>query len=552
MKIKSFITVGALLLPTVFSHHSVVWAAPSRLLPSAPKIAGFPFSDGFEGEALGANWSSSVTGEGVVKINTDYPHSGSKHVFVGQEATGDARADLILAIDLSGKTDVVLDFWWRASGAARNTEDGVYISDNEGASWTRVYDLYGRSPSYSRAYINISAATAANSLALNNKFQIRIRYEAGNLATNTGDPFDGLVIDDLKLDVRSSSQATSLLQEDFEIGIFSQGFYPQSTGVGTTQINEDYPSRGTKSLFVGQKAGGIGTADLILIVNLSGKTDVTMDFWWRASGFARNGNDGVYISADEGTNWTKVYDLFGQSPNYGHAYINIASAASANALALNSKFQIRIRYDSGSLATNGGDPEDGLVIDDLRMNTRSTNQATFPLQDDFESGIFVQGLYPQNIGAGATQINSDYAFSGNKSVFLGQKAGGNNAIADLVLVADLANQKTVYLDFWWRASGFARNASDGIYISDNEGATWTKIIDLFSGVENFNHVVVDLAKASSANGRALNSKFQIRFRYKSGNFATGFGNPNDGIIVDNIRLGANNPEKSIYLPFVRK
>src|SRR5690606_29960386 len=96
----------------------------------------FPFNDGFEGPDFGPDWSTQTANLGVVELSNDYFHSGVQGAFVGQNVYGYASSSLTLAIDLSGQTDVFLDYWVRRTGAGEYRH--LYFSDNGGASWVEI------------------------------------------------------------------------------------------------------------------------------------------------------------------------------------------------------------------------------------------------------------------------------------------------------------------------------------------------------------------------------------------------------------------------------
>jgi hypothetical protein len=538
LRILSFILI-ALLIP--FINGSEVFAK-RPVVTNVLQSAGFPFSDGFENSTLGPNWASSTTNNGTVEISTDYPHTGTRSVFLGQRLAGDASANLILAIDLTGQTDVFLDFWWRASGTALNTSNGIYISDNEGVNWKFVATLNDGSQSYGRKNINIAAAAAANNLTLNNRFRIRIFFDSFNRIAN-----DGLIIDDLQLNQRSEFVTTfPLALADFEGDVFSKGFYPQSSRAGTAQIATDMsPYSGTRSVFLGQRVAGDASADLVLAVDLTGQTDVFLNFWWRASGKASEFTNGVYVSDNDGENWKFVTTLDDNSQSYGRRSVNIAGAAAANNLTLNNRFRIRISFQSFNR-----DASDGLIIDDLRLVQRADVVATFPIAlKDFETEGFVQGFDPQSRGIGTSQIATNTSpRSGVRSLFLGQRVNGSGR-SELVLAVNLNGLSTVYLDFWWRASGKAADPNNGIYLSDNDGVTWKFVRSLTSNTQQYTRQTLDIASLAANNALTLNERFRIRISFNSFE-----GSANDGLIIDDLSLGAENPliGLRIYMPLARR
>jgi hypothetical protein len=261
-------------------------------------------------------------------------------------------------LDLSGQTDVFLDFWVRATGGGESRR--VYISDNSGASWTEIRNLDGVSQNFSHIVIDLADVANRNGLALNDKFRIRFSYFTDR---NGGTAGDGMVLDDIRLTQRAEAVAGfPLAQESFEGTTFTQGFYPQSFGTGTAELSTDYPNNGTQSIFLGQKVAGDTTARLNLVLDLSGQTDVFLDFWVRATGGGESRR--VYISDNSGASWTEIRNLDGVSQNFSHIVIDLADVADRNGLALNDKFRVRFSYFTDR---NGGTAGDGMVLDDLRV-----------------------------------------------------------------------------------------------------------------------------------------------------------------------------------------
>jgi hypothetical protein len=501
----------------------------------------FPFSDSFDSATISASWLTTTTGVGQAQVSSNYQHSGSGSVFLGQGVAGSASSALILPVDLTGNTDVYLDFWWRAVGNAPEPANGVYISDDNGASWVRIKQLNANSKTYSHELLNIASAAQANGKSLNASFRIRLFFQ-GTFFSAAG---DGLVVDEFRLSQRAGLVAAFPLPvESFETSTFPLGFYPKSSGKGGVQLNLDYPHSGTKSVFLGQSITGDAFAALDLAIDLTSQTDVFLDFWWRATGNAPEEQNGVYISDDDGVTWTRIRSLDANSPNYSHELINIASAAQANGKTLNSRFRIRLSFQGTFFSTAG----DGLAIDDLQLTTRANELASFPyMLDSFESGMFQLGTYPGSSDKGGALITSDYPRSGARSLRLYQPITGE-ATAAIGMAVNLSGQSQVFFDFWWRATGNAKEPNNGVYISDNDGTTWTRVRQLNTNVVQFRQEVIDIAKVAAQNGKTLNDKFRIRI-YFVGTFFSAAG---DGLVVDDMRLGAADPSSKVYAPIVRK
>ncbi|MCG8353357.1 MAG: hypothetical protein MI924_36795, partial [Chloroflexales bacterium] len=152
---KRFATLGALLLLmlAVVQPGMLQTARAAVTDDDMLQVAGFPFFDDFEATTLGAEWSTSTGSAGTVELTTNYARSGAQSMSLGQKVGGGAIASLILEVDLSGQTDVFLDFWVRATGSDESRR--VYISDNSGASWTQVSNLDSASQSFSHIVIDL-------------------------------------------------------------------------------------------------------------------------------------------------------------------------------------------------------------------------------------------------------------------------------------------------------------------------------------------------------------------------------------------------------------
>ena len=161
-----------------------------------PNAATFPYSDGFESGALGAEWSEYITEDGRVRVSSDYPHSGTYSLLLDDSVNDGTKsvAAAILTIDLSGQSDVELDFWWREFGDEIDTEEGVFISDNDGTDWYKAYAFTGDTSSWHNISVDIDAQAAANGLTLNDHFQIKFQFY-DNYAIDS----DGYAIDNVRV-----------------------------------------------------------------------------------------------------------------------------------------------------------------------------------------------------------------------------------------------------------------------------------------------------------------------------------------------------------------
>jgi len=76
-----------------------------------------------------------------VQVGTTFPYTGSYSLLL-DDSLNDAiysTAAAILTVDLSGQSQVDLDFWWRKLGDEDHTSDGVFISADAARPGTRRY-----------------------------------------------------------------------------------------------------------------------------------------------------------------------------------------------------------------------------------------------------------------------------------------------------------------------------------------------------------------------------------------------------------------------------
>jgi hypothetical protein len=110
----------------------------------------------------------------------------------------DVTNEAWLLLDLSGNTQVDLEFYWQDLGDENSTPtDGVYFSDDGGANFTLVYDFNpegNTDDTYNLLTLDVDALAAANALTLSSTFVIKFQQD-DNYTLN----FDGITIDDINV-----------------------------------------------------------------------------------------------------------------------------------------------------------------------------------------------------------------------------------------------------------------------------------------------------------------------------------------------------------------
>ena len=172
--------------------HDIVWWKQA-----VPTVASFPFYDGFESGALSTDWIPFATEQGRVRVSDAHPYSGTYSLLLDDGAVDEvyAYAGAILSVDLSGQSQVELGFWWREFDDEDHAEDGVFISDDDGATWHQVFSFNGGANEWLPEVVDVAAAAAAKGLTLNDHFQIKFQFFDNHPLD--GDPADGYAIDEI-------------------------------------------------------------------------------------------------------------------------------------------------------------------------------------------------------------------------------------------------------------------------------------------------------------------------------------------------------------------
>lgn len=161
--------------------------------------ATLPYSTGFE-TGLDSYWNTATENAyGRVLVTTDNtPHTGSQHLTMDVNTGGNySTNEATLNLNLVGKNQVDMSFWWKEFGDETHTEDGVFFSDNGGSSFTKVYDFTGASTTnntWQEIVLDIDALAAANGLSLTATFVVKFQqYDNYNITT------DGFAFDDINV-----------------------------------------------------------------------------------------------------------------------------------------------------------------------------------------------------------------------------------------------------------------------------------------------------------------------------------------------------------------
>ena len=204
---SAFLTQSATLMQTTVN--TATWTATDGITTAVDidtatvnvfTSAAYPVCADFESGSLPNFMFAETTSNGVangrVAVTTAFPHTGSYAMDLDTDCDncgGPTRQSATMLIDLAGQSGVVLDFWVFEHFDESNPEDGVFVSDDGGATWAEIQTLNGFPASYQQVVLDLDAAVAGVGMSYVNGFMIRFQSQDG--ATIPGS--DGYSFDDI-------------------------------------------------------------------------------------------------------------------------------------------------------------------------------------------------------------------------------------------------------------------------------------------------------------------------------------------------------------------
>jgi len=169
-------------------------AAVFKIQP--PTYTTIPYTIGFE-TGLDEHWIIRDNSDyGRILVTTNYsPHSGSYHLTMDANSAGHySKNEALLHLNLSGQTQVDLEFWWKEFNDEPDNDDGVYFSNNSGISFVRVHQLIGNNGSWQKVSLDVDQLASANNLTLSNQFVIKFQQYDNDPIQSDGFAFDDISV----------------------------------------------------------------------------------------------------------------------------------------------------------------------------------------------------------------------------------------------------------------------------------------------------------------------------------------------------------------------
>jgi uncharacterized repeat protein (TIGR01451 family) len=370
-----------------------------------------------------------------------------------------ARAAVVVAVNLAGQSEAALSLWVRGHDPQGGS---IEISDDGGQSWATVASL----PivfTYQVVVVDLAEAAAGAGMSLTGDFLVRVATTANNAVPDDGYSVDQLCVQgfDPVLAAAKSGPAGVVAGDNlsYEVTISNNGAL---TATGVSLVD---PIPAGTSYVAGSVTGGASYN--------SGQNRIE---WNGTVGRFSSVTFTFAVTANGGPGSTIV-----NSATVGHASLGSPLEASAT--------------------------------------TRVVGTAAFGLCEGFEGGSLPSYMYAETTAAidqsvGRVRVRADRPFHGSYSLQLDTASQFNNLATRqaAVMVVNMSGVSSAELSFWVWEHLEENHPEDGVFLSDDDGATYEQIYSFNNLPNRYQLVVLDLVEAANAAGVSLTADLRIKFQ----------------------------------------
>lgn len=175
--------------------------------------AKLPYTTTFSSGVLDNYWLTQSSNEfGRARLtNLNGPYIGGYHLVMDSKTNGEyATNQADLRVDLANCSTVSLYFRWKEFNDETHTTDGVYLSDDGGENFVKIYDLTGgANNTWNSVFLDIDNLASINGLSLSEESIIRFQQYDDFSATT-----DGIAIDYVRVLGCNNTPAPMLVMAD--------------------------------------------------------------------------------------------------------------------------------------------------------------------------------------------------------------------------------------------------------------------------------------------------------------------------------------------------
>jgi hypothetical protein len=383
-------------------------------------ISTFPYSEGFE-SGIGAwtqsnaddiNWTVDANGTPSNNTGPSSAVQGSNYIYVEASGNGNGFPNKRAIItspcfDLSTVSQATFSFKYHMFGSTDGGAVDLEVSNDEGATWTSVWNQTGNQ---GNQWISVSIDLAAY---IGSGIQLRFNRITGGTWQSDVAIDDISLTDGVVTTPSCSGEITSYpYTQGFEgsIGDWSQSGADDlnwTVDANGTPSNNTGPSgavQGSNYIFVEASGNNTGYPNKRAIItspcyDLSSQGSATFSFNYHMFGSNDMGSLTLEASNDNGASWTT---LWSETGNQGNQWLSQNIDLS---LYIGNSVQLRFNR------LTGGTWQADIAIDNINLSSSNTAQAEEVLVDDLSSPIQTiensVRFYPNPAGA---YVNVDLGF----------------------------------------------------------------------------------------------------------------------------------------------
>ncbi len=519
---------------------------------------------------------------GRVEIVND-PDTGNYYAVLSKQndSGGVTQSAIDLKLNISSWAGLEVDFSFDFNYFFNETQfnDAVFMSDNGGVSFKRVLAMqpsrwcqneWMRFPVF-----DFNALLANNGLSYSSNFVIRFSHEGTGDLNTSGDE-DGLLLDNIRFDVRQPLQPATLpFAESFATGELNpfhwrimrsipnpSGTLPDSITPSyyASIINGDAVDNDNYSLALGKihDCGGETSSYLDLHLNLLNMEDqqLLLSFAFKHFYDETQFADALWLSDDGGQTFVEERRIALEPSRWRNNIYGSFQSIWLNqlieswGLSYSSDFVIRFNQTGTGDFNTSGD-EDGMIIDDVRIDVLApVTYKLPPFCDDFENSDYeahwrfgtaeLTSSGQATNGTNPAHLVGQLAFRGveeSVGLALGNRYDSEeNSLVRADMHVDFRSVSDAVLSFALFDHYNENQFQEGLYLSIDGGDNFTKIYTFdwpAIGDNNYTLINLPLEAIAASNGLNLSAETILRFQYYgAGDFST--SGDEDGMILDNV------------------
>jgi PKD repeat protein len=489
------------------------------------EYAALPYSTGFESGAFDQYWfTQSSNSEGRILITTaNGPHSGSYHMTMDDNTSGGqyAQNEAWLRVNLAGQGQVDLEFWWKEFGDETHSQDGVYFSNNGGASFAKVQDLNGGSYSNNTWYnfgLDLDQLAASAGLSLTSTFVIKFQqYDNYPIST------DGFAFDDISVTAGGVPPPVAAFSGSPTSGCapLTVNFTDQSTGDitswdwnfgdGTAHSAAQNPSHqyaNPGDFTVTLAVTGPGGSDSEVKTNYIHVEGAPVAAFY---GDPTSGTVPLTVSFhDQSTGTVTSWDWnFGDGTSHSSAQNPTHQYSSAGLYTV-------------TLTVTGPCGSDGETKSDY-INVTEAGAWTVITYDDFESGW---GSYTDGGGDCSRYTRSTYAHQGRAAADIQDNSGTASSFYHTAGY-NVSGYTELEVEFWFYA--VSMESGEDFWVQYYDGSTWRTVATFARGTSFNNNTFYNPVVTISSSQYNFPSNARLRFMCDA-------SDNNDDVYIDEIEF----------------